>query len=194
MPGIRRQEERTAGNGRLQGLSYRRGKDPVRGSPQNERGVCNVCQVWGKRRFPFRDLVQLGIHGFEEAGLEAQAVNPFHDHRRNQGVVVNDFLQNQFDGPSAGYPTSQFRQPEWRPVRDEPPGSRRLHVVEEVGGKSPDEHEARDAVRMFQAHAHGDAGAHGTADQRGLLNVEGIHKRAEGIEEKGRRILTFGFL
>lgn len=41
MPGIRRQEERTVGNGRLQGLSYRRGKDLVVGSPHNERGVRN---------------------------------------------------------------------------------------------------------------------------------------------------------
>ena len=67
-------------------------------------------------------------------------------------------------------------------------GSRRLHVVENVGRKSPDEHEAGDSVRMFQAHPDGETGTHGTADQRGFLNVEGIHERAEGIEEKGRRI------
>ena len=39
MPGIRRDEERTAGNGRLQGLPYRRRKDFIVCSPKNERGV-----------------------------------------------------------------------------------------------------------------------------------------------------------
>ena len=41
MSGIRRLEERTTGNGRLQSLSYRRGKDLVVGSPYNKRGVQN---------------------------------------------------------------------------------------------------------------------------------------------------------
>ena len=41
MPGIRRQEEGTVWNGRLQVLPYRRGKDFVMGAPQNERGVRN---------------------------------------------------------------------------------------------------------------------------------------------------------
>ncbi len=59
MPGIRRDEERTAGNGHLQGLSYRKGKDLIVCAPKNERGVRNVRYSRGKSRFPFRDLIQL---------------------------------------------------------------------------------------------------------------------------------------
>ena len=47
---------------------------------------------------------------------------------------------------------------------------------------------------MRQAHADGETGAQGIADECGLLNVKGVHEGAEGVEEKGRRILQSGFV
>ncbi len=175
-------------------FTHSHGKQPVVFPPDDHGRVRDAAEAWSEIGFPGGEGVSHGHDGFDDAGASAIAVGPFDNGRREEAVVMDDFLEDRLGDQPAEQPVAEG---------DEPGRSSRLQgLPERAAGelgldmrRQPvDEHEFVDAGRMSQCHSYSQPSAHGIADQCGLRNLQGIHESDTEVQHLIRQVIDVRFV